>query len=100
VSWTPAADGTYRLTAMAIDNSGAVTTSSVVGVLASGTSGNAVYSGIYQNLIGTVENGKFSIVNLGGTSGVFIAHSSSNATVGAPKVYLYRGFELASDGTF
>ena len=99
--WTPASGGIYTLTATAIDNSGAATstTSTVLALSAASGGGDTVFTG---SMFGLGETGRFAIINASGKSAAFIGYS----TLGAGKVYFYpsipvdasRGFTL-SDST-
>ncbi len=95
-AWTPGAEGIYRITAIAIDNSGAATTTAAVTVLAviPGANGaDVIYTGQYQGL---GETGRFAAINVRGTSATFIAYS----TQPAGRVYFYSGMEVDSTGGF
>ena len=92
--WTPAADGIYRLVAVAIDNSGAVTTSDTVLAIASSASGDAISTGTYQ---GTGETGNFAVITSVGKTAAFIAYST---TSGANKTYFYSGIPVDVSGGY
>lgn len=93
VQWTPGAEGIYRITATALDNSGTATTSSTVTVVAvSGTSGDRVYTGTF---FGLNETGRFALL-ASGQSANFIGYS----TAGGSKVYSYSGIPVDSAGGF
>ncbi len=95
-SWTPQSEGLYRLTAVATDNSGAITTSAITTVLAvsnTASAGDTVYSGTYQ---GAGETGNFALINMRGTSATLIAYS----TTGTPKTYFYSGISVDVSGGF
>gem|GEM_PF-4935319 len=67
INFIPAAEGVYHLTAVATDNSKAVTTSSTVNVVAvtsTSTSADNVYTGTYFG-VGTFETGKFALIYAG-----------------------------------
>lgn len=91
--WTPGAEGIYRLTATALDNSGTATPSSTITVVAvSGSSGDRVYTGTF---FGLNETGRFALLASGQTAN-FIGYS----TAGGTKVYSYSGIPLDSAGGF
>ncbi len=95
-AWTPGAEGIYRITAIALDNSGAATTSTTVTVLAvvPGANGaDVIYTGQYQGL---GESGRFAAINVRGSSATFIAYS----TQPAGRVYFYSGMEVDATGGF
>lgn len=78
VQWTPAAEGIYRLTAIALDNAGAGTVSVALTVLAvSATSGGSdtVFTG---PIIGAGENGRFAVISVRGKTAAFIGYSTAN----------------------
>jgi len=96
ISWKPAAEGTYRLTAVATDSSGASTTSAtvtVVGVVASAANTDAFYFGNYQ--IGS-EKGRFAAVNIHGYSASLLGY----ATNGAAQTRYYGAMPVSSGGGF
>ncbi len=72
VSWTPGVAGTYSLSARAIDNSGATTTSAIVTVTASAIATGTGLSGSYyatNNLSGSVVLSRTEAVNFNWGSG-------------------------------
>jgi hypothetical protein len=98
-SWTPTAEGTYSLTAVAVDNSGNVVTSPAILVLA-GTSGSGsvdtVASGIY---VGGLESGNFTAINVGNTSATFIGYVPA-AGLGAAKTFYFSDVPVIGSGSF
>jgi len=92
--WTPAAEGIYRLTAVALDNSGASATSSTVTVIAvAAGAGDLVYVGNYA---GAGEVGRFAAVVIRGRTGAFIGFSSS----GTSRVYFFPSLVVDTNGGF
>ena len=94
--WTPGAEGIYRITATALDNSGAATVSSQITVLAiiPGANGSDIaYSGGYQ---GAGESGRFAAVNVRGTNATFIAFSSAAPS----RIYFFSGLPVDTNGGF
>lgn len=93
-AWTPAAEGVYRITALAVDNSGASTLSAETYVLAVAPGlkgGDTIYSGSYA---GGGESGRFAVISTRGTLATLIAFSS-----GAPaKVYFQSGVPVDPAG--
>lgn len=97
VSWTPAIEGLYHLTAIATDAAGASTTSTDVGVLAfAGATGKTttVYSGRYGF---GLEQGTFSLVTLGGSTATFIAQPDKGS---GTRNYVYIDLPLDASGGF
>jgi len=97
--WTPAAAGVYQLTAVATDNSFAVTTSSAVAVIAvtaTGTTSANIYTGSYQN---GFETGVFALMSFGGKTATLIGRSTGGVT-GAAKTYYYPDMPMDSSGGF
>lgn len=92
--WTPTADGIYRLIAVAIDNSGAVTTTPTVLAIASSVAGDTVSTGTYQ---GVSESGNFAVITALGKTAVFIGYSTST---GANKTYLYAAVPVDVSGGY
>lgn len=94
--WTPAAEGIYRLTSIAVDNAGAATTSASLTVLAvsaaSGGSDN-IYTGDYS---GGGEVGRFAVITVRGKTAAFIGYS----TTAVAKTYYYPGLSVDGGGTF
>lgn len=83
-TWIPAAEGLYRLTAVAVDNAGAASTSATLLVTATSSgSGEAVAAGKYQTL---GEAGNFAMVSAAGSKAAFLAYST---TPGVQKTYFY-----------
>ena len=94
--WTPGAEGIYRVTAIAIDNSGAATTSAAITVLAvlPGAGGaDIVYNGSYA---APGESGRFSAINVRGKSATFIGFTST----GANRIYFFPSLPLDAGGGF
>ena len=94
--WTPGAEGIYRLNAVALDNSGAATTSGTVLVLAvSAASGgtDTVYAGSYA---GSGEIGRFAVINIRGKSAAFIGFSQTTPN----KVYFFDSLPVDLGGSF
>ncbi len=93
-AWTPAAEGVYRITALAVDNSGASTLSAETYVMAVAPGlkgGDTIYTGSYA---GGGENGRFAVISARGTNATLIAFSSS-----APaRVYFNSGVPVDSAG--
>lgn len=99
VSWTPNAEGVFRITAIALDSSGVSTTSPAATVLVVPPgAGDTVYSGTFA---GFGENGRFAAINLGGTSASFIGFSTplpgSSAT---PTIYFHPSLPVDAIGGF
>ncbi len=95
-TWKPTAEGVYRITATAVDNTGGSTTSptTTVLVVASTTAADTVATGF----IGAAgETGSFSAMNIGGKTAAFIG---SSAASGAPKTYAFSGMPLKLNGSF
>jgi Bacterial Ig domain len=96
VVWTPAAEGVYRLTAVATDNAGSSITSTTAYVLVVGSDLNSVdtvYSGAYSWLS---ETGRFALINLHGASITFVGYSTTLPT----KLYYYPGLAVDAAGGF
>ena len=95
-TWTPVAEGVYRITAAATDNAGVTTNSSTVNVLVTGatSAGDTVVNGI---IIGLNESGTFSAISVRGKSITFIGTSTVN---GANKTYFFSGLPVGSNGSF
>lgn len=102
VTWTPSAEGIYRLTAVAIDSSGAVTTSSAVTVLAS-VPGSAtidtVATGIYIDTK-TFSSGEFTAINLHNRSTTFIAYVPAAQNLTPAKTYYFANIPTDGSGNF
>ncbi|MES2693623.1 MAG: Ig-like domain-containing protein [Verrucomicrobiota bacterium] len=98
-SWTPLTEGLFRLTAVAIDNSGSSTTSAVVTVLVvAAGGGDTIYTGTYAGL---GETGRFSVVNMGGRSAVFIGFSQPlPGSTEAPRIYYFPSLPVDVVGNF
>ncbi|HVU24052.1 MAG TPA: Ig-like domain-containing protein [Opitutus sp.] len=100
VQWTPTSEGIYRIRAIAVDNSGAITVSDTILVTASANAGDAISKGTY---LGGTEGGNFAVVASTGNLATFIAYST---TAGVKKAYFYPdvpvdvagGFALTNDG--
>lgn len=99
VAWTPAAEGVYRLTAVATDNAGATTTSATVFVVASSTSLDSVATGIYLD-INSGASGNFTAINLHGRSATFIGYVPSTSTTMAAKTYYFGSAPVDTSGHF
>ena len=96
VQWTPTAEGSYHLTAVALDNSGAVTTSATLMTLAMGASSggsDSVYTGTYA---GGGELGRFAAISIRGKTAVFIGFSTTTPN----RVYFYDSLPLDLGGGF
>lgn len=94
--WTPTAEGIYRLTSVAVDNAGAVTTSSALTVLAvSSASGGSdtIYTGDYS---GSGEIGRFAVITVRGKTAAFIGYS----TTAVAKTYYFPGLSVDGGGNF
>lgn len=94
--FTPGAEGIYRITATALDSSGAATISAQITVLAviPGAKGADVsYSGIYQ---GAGESGRFAAINVRGSNATFIAFSNTTPN----RVYFFSGLSVDTNGGF
>lgn len=101
ISWTPSAEGTYRLTAVAVDNSGAPVTSSTVLVLAAVAGSNnidTVATGLYIDTK-TFSSGEFTIVNLHNRTTTFVAYVPSSSTFPA-KTYYFDNIPTDGSGNF
>ena len=94
-TWTPTAEGVYRITAVATDNAGLTTTSDAVSVIAfpNGGSGDAIFSGNYA---GAGETGRFAIMNVGGREAVLVGFSNTTPS----RVYFVSNVEVDSGGGF
>jgi hypothetical protein len=95
-TWTPGAEGIYRITATAVDNSGAATVSSQITVLAviPGANGSDIaYSGQYQ---GAGESGRFAAISVRGTNATFIGFSNTTPS----RVYFFSGLPVDTNGGF
>ena len=96
MQWTPTAEGIYHLTAVALDNSGAVTTSATLMTLAMGASSggsDSVYTGTYA---GGGELGRFAAISIRGKTAVFIGFSTTTPN----RVYFYDSLPLDLGGGF
>ncbi len=95
-TWTPGAEGIYRITALALDNSGATTVSSEITVLAiiPGAKGaDTAYFGNYQS---AGESGRFAALNARGSNVTFIAFSTTLPN----RVYFFSGLPVDANGGF
>jgi hypothetical protein len=95
-TWTPGAEGIYRITALALDNSGATTVSSEISVLAiiPGAKGSdLIYAGNYA---GVGESGRFAAMSVRGTNATFIGFSTSSPS----RVYFFSGMPVDTTGGF
>lgn len=99
VSWTPNAEGVFRITAIALDSSGISTTSAAATVLVVAPgAGDTVYSGTFAGL---GESGRFTAINLGGTSASFIGFSTPlPGSSAAPTIYYYPSLPVDAIGGF
>lgn len=98
-NWSPTAEGTYSLTAVAIDNSGNVVTSPAILVLAGTTGSEAIdtiASGIF---IGGFDSGNFTAINVGNTSATFIGYVPATG-LGAAKTYYFSDVPVIGSGQF
>lgn len=98
-NWSPTAEGTYSLTAVAIDNSGNVVTSPAILVLAGTTGSEAIdtiASGIF---IGGFDSGNFTAINVGNTSATFIGYVPATS-LGAAKTYYFSDVPVIGSGQF
>ncbi|MBI5768012.1 MAG: PD40 domain-containing protein [Verrucomicrobia bacterium] len=98
INWTPQAEGIYRLTAVALDNSGAATTSGTFTVMAiSQSTGGAdtVFTGTYQQGLG--EQGIFALIAVRGKSATFIGYTT---TSGITRTFYFPGLTLDASGGF
>ncbi len=95
-TWTPTAEGVYRISATALDNATGSTTSSTVTVLvtAASNSGDTVANGI---IVGPNENGTFSAINARGKTATFIGVSTAG---GVSKTYYFAGVPVGTNGSF
>jgi hypothetical protein len=94
-SWTPTAEGVYRISAIATDNAGASTTSAtstVLAVSALSAATDRVYSGPFNGL---GDAGKFEVVVTSSTA-TFIGYS----TAAPAKVYYVPDMTLDAAGGF
>ena len=93
-AWTPAAEGVYRITVLALDNSGASTLSAETYVLAVAPGlkgGDTIYTGSYA---GGGESGRFAVISARGTHATLIAYSSASPA----RVYFHPGVPVDSAG--
>jgi len=98
LNWTPQAEGIYRLTAVALDNSSAATTSGTFTVMAiSPASGGAdtVFTGTYQQ--GLSEAGNFALIAVRGKSATFIGYTT---TSGLNRTFYFPSLTLDAAGGF
>ncbi|MCX6953749.1 MAG: Ig-like domain-containing protein, partial [Verrucomicrobia bacterium] len=96
VQWTPAAEGIYRITSVAIDNAGAATTSSTLTILAVGSASGGsdnIYTGDYS---GNGEIGRFAVVTVRGKTAAFIGYSTTTVA----KTYFFSGLPVDGNGAF
>jgi hypothetical protein len=95
-TFTPTAEGIFRITATATDNNGNSTTTpaATVLVVSSTNTSDTVYTGI---IVGSGESGTFTAVNVRGTMAAFIGQSSG--TSGA-KTYFFGALPLGGNGSF
>ncbi len=95
-TWTPGAEGIYRISATALDNSGAATVSSEITVLAiiPGAKGaDITYTGNYAGL---AETGRFAAISVRGNNATFIGFS----TTAPNRVYFFSGMPVEVTGGF
>jgi hypothetical protein len=98
IKWTPQAEGIYRITAVALDNSGAATTSGTFTVMAiSQSTGGAdtVFTGTYQQGLG--EQGLFALIAVRGKSATFIGYTT---TAGITRTFYFPSLTLDASGGF
>jgi len=95
-AWTPIAEGAYRLKAVATDNDGNATTSTLihVQVTSSAAAVGAVYGGNYQR--GVAESGRFALATYNGGKVAFIGR----ATLAGSAKYFYSDLPLGPTGAF
>lgn len=95
-TWTPNAEGIYRITAIATDNAGGSRTASeiVVKVVSANTATDTFDTGI---IVGLGENGRYAAADLGDNSLVFIGTSTTN---GVTKTYYFTGLTIGASGEF
>jgi hypothetical protein len=95
-TWTPGAEGIYRISATALDNSGAATVSSEITVLAiiPGARGSdTLYSGNYA---GQGETGRFAAISIRGTNATFIGFSTTSPS----RIHYFSGMAVDTTGGF
>jgi hypothetical protein len=77
-TFTPPAEGVYRITAVALDNSGAATTSATATiVVVAATADDKIYSGTFAGL---GESGRFAAVVVRGKTASFIGFSGTGSS--------------------
>lgn len=92
--WTPAAEGVYRITVTAVDNAGAVGTSTPTLVTASISAADTIATGAYQ---GGGEAGSFALAAAVGHSAKFIGYSTASQL---KKTYFYGDVPIDVSGAF
>ncbi|MFA5264478.1 MAG: Ig-like domain-containing protein [Opitutaceae bacterium] len=92
LSWTPPAEGTYKITANATDSSGAVTSSKAVVLNVSG-SGSDVSESVYNGTLSD-KSWRLSLMTLRDNTAVFIAQSLTDSS----KVLRYTGVQVQDGG--
>ncbi|MEX2045437.1 MAG: Ig-like domain-containing protein, partial [Opitutus sp.] len=100
MQWTPTAEGIYRLTAIAVDDTGAAATSPTVVVVSSASAaGSSVATGTYGGPSPTqgIEFGNFAFASGGGGTAAFIGYST---TSGIEETYFISGILLNAAGGF
>jgi hypothetical protein len=101
-TWSPSAEGMYRITAVAIDNSGAAVTSPAVVVLAAvagAGSIDTVASGLFidgKNF----SSGQFTAINLHNRSTTFIAYVPASQTQTPAKTWYFSNVPTDGSGNF
>ncbi len=98
-TWTPTAEGVYRLTAVATDNAGATTTSSTVFVAAAATSLDGIATGIYLDIT-TNQTGNFTAINLHGRAATFIGYVPASSTTQPARTYFFDNAPVDSASQF
>jgi hypothetical protein len=102
ISWTPTTAGTFEITARAIDNGGASTTSSVLSVIVdppapAGQPQTNVAHTVYRGDYGSIaESGRFAFAVNRNNRGTFIGYSS--APTG--RTHFWTDIPINPDGTF
>lgn len=106
--WQPTVVGTYNLVALAYDDKNNVvasttsTTSTTTPaptrvVVAAPRATDTVASGIYM---GGTASGKFSAINVGGTTATLIGYVDGGQVLGEPKTYFFDGLPVDAAGRF
>lgn len=100
MQWKPTAEGVYRITAVAVDDTGAAATSPTVVVVSSaGAAGSEVATGTYGGpaAAGGIEFGNFAFVSGAGGTAAYIGYST---TSGIDKTYFISGIPMNVAGGF